>query len=78
MPCVTDGNPAPEITWTKEGDSEALDVQDRFRVLENGSLVIEQPNADDSGSYTCTAKNPAGMDTYEVAVEVYSKFPIFS
>ena len=52
------GSPEPRIRWKK--GSEVLHVHGRIQVLDNGNLVIQDAQKDDSGMYTCIAINIAG------------------
>ena len=45
--CIADGNPAPQFSWTKDG---------KF-LTEGPSLTFNGMQYDDTGDYTCTAKN---------------------
>lgn len=45
---------------------------DRFHVLENGSLFIEEVHVQDEGKYGCTAGNSGGLKRYEVSLIVRS------
>ena len=39
-------------------------------VLENGTLVIENADFDDTGSYTCRANNTAGTNQIVISIDV--------
>ncbi|XP_008049462.1 immunoglobulin superfamily member 10 isoform X1 [Carlito syrichta] len=73
--CVALGVPKPEITWempkhallsgARKGwmpGSELLHLQ--------GTLVIQNPQTSDSGTYKCTAKNPLGSDYATTYIQV--------
>ncbi|XP_075038771.1 hemicentin-1 [Mixophyes fleayi] len=58
MSCEAHGNPAPEISWHKDGVPLA-----KFpgqRIIGTGALQIAFAQPDDAGQYTCTAENTAG------------------
>ncbi|CAN7994178.1 unnamed protein product, partial [Ixodes hexagonus] len=61
--CPATGFPSPSISWTK--DSFALD-----RCI-NGTLRIEDTQANDAGTYVCTATNTAGMASQEFVLTVH-------
>lgn len=42
-------------------------------VLENGTLVIENADFDDTGSYTCRANNTAGTNQIVITIDVVSE-----
>ena len=57
--CNATGNPAPNITWTKEGNSTLLYQGEMY------SIVNIQRQA--AGDYTCTAWNGVGKKTNATA-----------
>ncbi|PVD21525.1 hypothetical protein C0Q70_17323 [Pomacea canaliculata] len=62
LPCVTTGNPLPTITWSF--DRRPIDPRNsRYTVMEDGSLVINSVQEDDTGSYVCSAVNEVGRDS---------------
>ncbi|KYB28240.1 SEC14 domain and spectrin repeat-containing protein 1-like Protein [Tribolium castaneum] len=77
---IVDGQPTPEITWTKNGEQlrESSGVQihfDRNKV----SVVIKNATIDDAGRYTCTAVNEAGkaISTADLVVRKTVFPPVF-
>ena len=64
LPCMAPGNPAPAITWFKDG--AMLDVEGNPKLLQNteGSLQVSGLQDVDGdmleGSYHCTATNSLG------------------
>nr|XP_057920833.1 muscle, skeletal receptor tyrosine-protein kinase [Doryrhamphus excisus] len=59
LPCVTLGNPKPEVTWLK--DDELIKVSDRVNILDYGALKINNIQKDDAGQYRCVARNSFGL-----------------
>ncbi|CAL8384665.1 unnamed protein product [Gadus morhua 'NCC'] len=59
LPCVTLGNPKPDITWLK--DDELVQVSSRVSILDYGSLKIHNLQREDAGQYRCVARNSFGM-----------------
>lgn len=58
--CHAVGEPRPKIIWMHE-DKE-IDMDDnRFKLMDDGSLMIEKIQDDDFGTYECMAKNPDGV-----------------
>ena len=65
--------PEATIEWTLKNRAilEAGDSFNRFRVTENGSLIINSVTLRDNGMYSCTARNTAGKDVVWSQVTVY-------
>lgn len=57
--CETLGLPEPDIIWEKDGEV-IPNSGFRYRVHRSGSLEFSSVNVEDSGSYTCSARNEAG------------------
>uniref|UniRef100_A0A8C5BMQ8 receptor protein-tyrosine kinase n=1 Tax=Gadus morhua TaxID=8049 RepID=A0A8C5BMQ8_GADMO len=57
LPCVTLGNPKPDITWLKDDEL----VSSRVSILDYGSLKIHNLQREDAGQYRCVARNSFGM-----------------
>ncbi|XP_059143240.1 cell adhesion molecule DSCAM-like [Physella acuta] len=53
--CYVSGYPLESIQWTK--GSAQLPINHRQSVLDNGTLVIRHVQREDSGQYTCVARN---------------------
>uniref|UniRef100_W5LSA6 Leucine rich repeat and Ig domain containing 4b n=1 Tax=Astyanax mexicanus TaxID=7994 RepID=W5LSA6_ASTMX len=71
--CKADGYPQPSITWLSPHQTQIGSVG-RIRVLANGSLELRCAQVQDSGTYLCTAANPAGNDSISASLQVRS-FP---
>lgn len=61
MPCKSEGDPKPGITWQKEGSR--MQRTGRFKVSLSGNLYIYNITAEDQGRYECSAINDYGRDT---------------
>ena len=48
--CSLSGFPTPEVHWTRDG----------INIGKKNTLTIRQARFEDSGEYTCSAKNPIG------------------
>ncbi|XP_035464236.2 muscle, skeletal receptor tyrosine-protein kinase [Scophthalmus maximus] len=59
LPCVTLGNPKPDVTWLK--DDELIKITDRVTVLDYGALKIHNIQKEDAGQYRCVARNSFGL-----------------
>ncbi|XP_022258547.1 brother of CDO-like isoform X2 [Limulus polyphemus] len=66
LECAADGNPPPEISWSK--NSGRLPHRRHYQVAGNLLLfgVLEQ----DKGTYKCSAKNEVGLASAETGLEV--------
>ncbi|XP_078616437.1 protein amalgam-like isoform X2 [Branchiostoma floridae x Branchiostoma japonicum] len=58
--CVADGNPPPNITWSRGGRLLPSNVYSLSRDVRTSSLVLNDVNVNDSGIYTCSASNGVG------------------
>ena len=66
--CPTNGVPTPSVTWTKDG--EDLPSGGRYTVQDDGSLLINAADIQDSARYTCTADSVAGKDSASTMVQI--------
>ncbi|XP_026178915.1 hemicentin-1 [Mastacembelus armatus] len=57
--CEVRGDPLPTIQWSKNGIN--VEISNRIRVLDNGSLAIYGTVSEDAGNYMCVATNDAGV-----------------
>ncbi|XP_054726012.1 papilin isoform X2 [Anastrepha obliqua] len=75
MQCSVQGNPAPNVTWTK--DSIPLQANERIQITtEPHTLVISNATPEDTGMYGCTARNSVSYNTSEERVTIESSIPI--
>ncbi|XP_076315975.1 hemicentin-1-like [Tachypleus tridentatus] len=56
--CAVDGDPFPQIIWTKNG--QHVELNHRIQQMTNGSLVIYKSLSEDTGHYKCVASNEYG------------------
>ncbi|XP_029473326.1 LOW QUALITY PROTEIN: hemicentin-1 [Rhinatrema bivittatum] len=69
LECKSDAVPPPTITWLRDG--EPLQATPRIRILSSGRyLQINNAELADTASYTCVARNIAGMTTREFTLTV--------
>ncbi|XP_035892810.1 tyrosine-protein kinase-like otk [Anopheles stephensi] len=72
--CVATGDPKPTIQWDKDlqylhgraGSTNSSGEEERYRILENGTLVLTEVHLEDDGRYGCTIGNSAGLKREEV------------
>ncbi|XP_022532413.2 follistatin-related protein 4 [Astyanax mexicanus] len=61
--CYADGIPNPKLTWLKNGLDLQPHASKQLSLLANGSeLHIGSVRYEDTGAYTCIAKNEVGVD----------------
>lgn len=72
LECNAYGNPAPEISWQKDGTKVKFHKR-RFVKEDSGTFTIRNARPGDQGTYTCLATNDAGADRRVVRVSVFSE-----
>ncbi|XP_068172931.1 immunoglobulin superfamily member 10 [Antennarius striatus] len=75
--CLSDGSPSPRIDWTLPGGHTLTRPQvfGRYKLLENGTLIIQATTLHDRGNYVCKARNDAGEAVLNVPVVIISYPP---
>ncbi|XP_063298594.1 immunoglobulin superfamily member 10 [Pelobates fuscus] len=75
--CLSDGIPRPSVIWTLPSGYvvDRPQVNGKYALLENGTLVIEETTIHDRGNYLCKAKNYAGEASISVPVMVVAYPP---
>ncbi|XP_014664618.1 PREDICTED: protogenin-like [Priapulus caudatus] len=71
LECLATGNPAPDITWTREGTEDGLPTRHAYFV--RGNLRIDRVNPRDVGIYVCTASSGDKSDTAKTELIVHVK-----
>lgn len=69
----TSGQPEPLVTWLMNGRPLGDQSTANVRVYNNGTLVIDQPNMEDSGEYRCNAANYLGTVDARTEVTVHGE-----
>ncbi|XP_075716075.1 follistatin-related protein 4 [Rhinoderma darwinii] len=63
LKCHAEGIPNPKITWLKNGIDIMPKLSKQLTLIANGSeLHISSVRYEDTGAYTCIAKNEVGVD----------------
>ncbi|XP_022051837.2 immunoglobulin superfamily member 10-like [Acanthochromis polyacanthus] len=78
LDCEAEGEPKPSITWTKVATGAVMSVHSRaqrFEVLPNGTLVIQNVQLQDRGTYICSAHSYLGRDRLLTTLEVWTRPP---
>eukprot|EP00064_Thunnus_orientalis_P001294 superscaffoldBa00000087_g1296 len=61
--CHAEGIPSPQLAWLKNGMDITTKLSKQLTLQANGSEVhISNVHFEDTGAYTCIAKNDAGVD----------------
>ena len=69
--CPTSGIPTPTVTWTKDG--QEIPSGGRYKVQEDGSLVISGSGMEDNAKYMCSAESISGKDSLSSILRVVGK-----
>uniref|UniRef100_A0A8D0D4E1 Neural cell adhesion molecule L1-like protein n=1 Tax=Sander lucioperca TaxID=283035 RepID=A0A8D0D4E1_SANLU len=72
MHCNVFSSPPSTITWSKDDSSESVEGP-RLTIHDNGSLEIYSVEKDDTGQYTCLAKNTEGSSAVDAMLYVKGK-----
>ena len=71
--CTVDGNPLPQVTWSKLNSSLPVG---RHVVQSSGALILKDVRPGDEGVYTCAAENLLGSVNASAKLVVQCKlFP---
>ncbi|XP_050360925.1 peroxidasin [Nymphalis io] len=57
--CNATGEPSPEIIWYRDSTVIPID-NSRYELMDNGTLMVHNADANDVAVFECKAKNPAG------------------
>jgi hypothetical protein len=71
LECAATGEPEPKIEWFR--DSLPIHYNMHYILKEDGSLLLPHVAANQSGYYTCQARNYAGTEMHSFWVNVVSK-----
>ena len=67
--CNATGNPQPDITWTKQGDSSIVSTSE--------SLHRTNLSSEDNGKvYICTVNNSLGFDEANATITVFCEYTV--
>ncbi|XP_068960856.1 immunoglobulin superfamily member 10 isoform X2 [Petaurus breviceps papuanus] len=75
--CMSDGSPKPNIIWTVP-DGHVIDrpqINGKYTLHENGTLVISKATPHDRGNYACQAQNSIGEAAITIPVMIVAYPP---
>ncbi|XP_011342293.1 Down syndrome cell adhesion molecule-like protein Dscam2 isoform X3 [Ooceraea biroi] len=72
IPCVAYANPTPVNRWycNRNQREEPIEESSGHYVARDGSLIIQNVEENDAGSYMCVASNSEGSETLEIRLTV--------
>ncbi|XP_012218067.1 cell adhesion molecule Dscam2-like isoform X2 [Linepithema humile] len=72
IPCVAYANPTPTNRWycNRNQREEPIEESSGHYIVRDGSLIIQNVEENDAGSYMCTASNSEGSETLEIRLTV--------
>ena len=59
MDCLHTGTPSPELKWLH--NDVAVNLSNRYSIMDNGSLLITSMDAEDAGVWKCVVSNVLGQ-----------------
>ncbi|KAM4586072.1 matrix-remodeling-associated protein 5 [Fundulus diaphanus] len=75
LSCRATGEPEQRITWISPQTEFIPLLSDKYRVIEDGTLILKKVTLADEGKYTCVARNSAGEDIKNMIVEAELQEP---
>ncbi|XP_020805211.1 fasciclin-2 isoform X4 [Drosophila serrata] len=76
--CTATGKPVPEISWIRDATQLNVATADRFQVNpQTGLVTISSVMQEDHGTYTCLAKNKAGVVDQKTKLNVLVRPQIY-
>ena len=69
--CHASGVPTPTITWTNDGQAILSGL--KYRVQDDGSLLIREDDEEGVARYTCTAESVLGQDSVSSTVQIFGR-----
>ena len=72
LTCDVTGDPKPQIIWTKNG-MRISDSGPHYFMDGSGSLEVLSADQRDTGAYSCTAVNVAGLREKRISLHVHGQ-----
>ncbi|XP_034937975.1 protein sidekick isoform X2 [Chelonus insularis] len=76
IPCDVVGVPTPKISWYHNAESIDPFIGSRYKVGDDGSLIIDRLTMDYAGIFQCLASNDAGESSSYTWLKVKTSIPI--
>lgn len=73
--CDATGEPTPTIIWISPTNEVITSSSVKYKILHDGTLVINKVTLADQGKYACVARNSAGDDIKNVKLQVEVREP---
>lgn len=77
LSCQATGEPAPRIMWISPR-KDVISLSDKFKIMNDGLLVVKEVTLADEGKYVCVARNSVGDDIKNVIVEAELQEPFIN
>uniref|UniRef100_A0A3Q2ZY24 Si:ch211-159i8.4 n=1 Tax=Kryptolebias marmoratus TaxID=37003 RepID=A0A3Q2ZY24_KRYMA len=78
LSCQAIGEPKPTITWISPRTKVIPVWSDKYRIMDDGTLVVNKLTLADEGKYACVARNSAGDDIKNMIIEVELQEPFIN
>lgn len=78
LTCNAKGDPLPLITWISPTNRVIVPASDKYKVMNDGTLIIQKVQRFDGGNYSCIARNNAGQDFKVTRLEVLVTSPVIN
>ncbi|XP_015460649.3 matrix-remodeling-associated protein 5 [Astyanax mexicanus] len=70
LKCSAKGEPNPLVLWFSPTNRAIPSASDKYKIHDDGTLVIQNVQRFDGGNYTCLARNSAGQDRKVSRLEI--------
>lgn len=78
LTCNAKGEPLPLITWISPTNRVVTSALEKYKVMNDGTLIIQKVQRFDGGNYSCIARNNAGQDFKVTRLEVLVTSPVIN
>ncbi|MEQ2168147.1 hypothetical protein GOODEAATRI_011460 [Goodea atripinnis] len=78
LSCQATGDPKPRITWISPQTDVIPLLSDKYRITDDGTLILKKVTLADEGKYVCVAQSSAGDDIRNMIVEAELQEPFIN